>query len=690
MFLRLSRSFVFYLIGLCVFSSDSSYAADAVCARVKIEIEQELTLERQAFEARLTVTNGLPDTALTDFQVGLIFQDGERNGVPVTTNPSASGDNRFFFRMSDGSTYQLGVDGLTAAATIGAAAVGKLTWTIIPGPSAGGQVPQGQLYFVGATVTYKVNGVSETRLIEPDYIYVKPMPLLELEYFLPEQVIGDDPFTGDTFEPEVPFTLGVRVRNIGFGTAAALKIESAQPRIVENAQGLLINFQIIGSEVNGLPAQPSLIVDFGDIAAQRAGIGRWLMTTSLTGRFTDFNASFKHADDLGGQVTSLIQKVTTYDLVGDVLVDLPGRDRVKDFLARNRSGSALQIFESDRLDAVNVLNVSSGASLLADGGANAYRLALSSPVNALEMFYARVSDPTSGNLVVQRVTRADGKVLGPENAWLSKFQSIETHAWTYFLNLFDANNSGNYSYRVEFGPPVIGNRAPVLRPVGDRILRAGQTYSYRVAASDADGDPITLTTGPLPAGATFVAQGDGTGLFTWRPQSTQSGDYSIQFSASDGRLTTTRVSRLTVTGGSVFDAWKERFWPGVIDPAIVGNGADPDRDGLSNLVEYGLDLDPTYPQANPCEVSVMEVGTARFLAIAFTKRTDDPRLQFTVGGSGSLLPGANWAPQAFAVAADQTNLSDGFERVQIRDSVPLDADDSSPRRFLRMGVHLAD
>ena len=33
--------------------------ADAVCAQVKIEIQQELTLERQAFDAMMRINNGL-------------------------------------------------------------------------------------------------------------------------------------------------------------------------------------------------------------------------------------------------------------------------------------------------------------------------------------------------------------------------------------------------------------------------------------------------------------------------------------------------------------------------------------------------------------------------------------------------------------------------------------------------------
>ncbi|WP_143327017.1 hypothetical protein [Vandammella animalimorsus] len=51
-------------------------AGGAVCAEVKIVIEQKLSLERQAFDARMVITNGLPDQKLQDVHVELLFMDG--------------------------------------------------------------------------------------------------------------------------------------------------------------------------------------------------------------------------------------------------------------------------------------------------------------------------------------------------------------------------------------------------------------------------------------------------------------------------------------------------------------------------------------------------------------------------------------------------------------------------------------
>jgi len=37
----------------------SSYAVESACAVVKIQMQQEVTLERQGFDANMTISNGL-------------------------------------------------------------------------------------------------------------------------------------------------------------------------------------------------------------------------------------------------------------------------------------------------------------------------------------------------------------------------------------------------------------------------------------------------------------------------------------------------------------------------------------------------------------------------------------------------------------------------------------------------------
>ena len=652
--------------------------AQSVCARVKIEIEQELTLARQAFEAKLTINNGLPSTSLTDLKVTLNFLDRDKQPVTATTDSSATGA-KFFYRMQDGNRLPTEVAG---------GASQKVVWLIVPADKAAGENPTGELYYIGASIEYKVNGIVELAELDPDFIYVKPMPDLDLEYFLPGPVNGDDPSTPSIIEEVEPFTLGVRIKNSGFGVAKSLSIESSQPRIVENLSGLLIAFRILGSEVNGQPSAPTLLASFGDIPPGRAAIGRWSMTASLTGQFTDFSASFKHADELGGAVTSLLHDIHTFRLIQNVQVDLPGRDQIRDFLAEPMAGGGLTVHESERLETVGVHNLSASCNLVAMGS-DYYQLSFSEAPGEAEFFYGRKTDPTAGALSVKRVTRADGKVLSLNNVWLSKEkQPGPGGQWLYFLHLFDVANTGNYSYLIQYGPKAIGNRKPNLGFVGDRTLQVAQTYSYKILATDPDQDPVTLSATSLPSGATFVDQGKGVGIFSWTPTVNQIGKYAVQFKASDGSLSDSRTMNIVVTGLSLVDAWKERYWPGLTDPLITENSADPDHDGLSNLVEYALALDPTQPNANPTEVGVREVNQHQYLTLTYLRRTDDPRLQFVVRGSSSLPAGPGWIAQIEALQVDQVNVAEGFVRERIIDSVALDDAASAPHRYLRLDISL--
>lgn len=244
----------------------SAHAADdSVCARVKIEIKQELALERQAFDAHMRITNGLSNINLQNVNIAVNFLDEQRRPVLASSDPNHT-SALFFIRQP--SMENIG--NVSGSGTVAAASTADIHWLIIPAPGSANGLPQGTLYYVGATLTYTIGGEEHVTEVTPDYIYVKPLPRISLDYFLPSDVYGDDAFTAG-IEPPVPFSLGVRVSNNGQGVARKLKINSAHPKIVENEQGLLIGFVIQGSEVNGNPANLSLLADFGDIPPQWVG-----------------------------------------------------------------------------------------------------------------------------------------------------------------------------------------------------------------------------------------------------------------------------------------------------------------------------------------------------------------------------------------------------------------------------------
>jgi len=59
-------------------------AQETVCARVKIEIKQELTLERQAFDAEMRINN-TTDTGVIE-NVSVVVKIADENGTPVAVS----------------------------------------------------------------------------------------------------------------------------------------------------------------------------------------------------------------------------------------------------------------------------------------------------------------------------------------------------------------------------------------------------------------------------------------------------------------------------------------------------------------------------------------------------------------------------------------------------------------------------
>jgi hypothetical protein len=90
------------------------------------------------------------------------------------------------------------------------------------------------------------------------------------------------------------------------------------------------------------------------------------------------------------------------------------------------------------------------------------------------------------------------------------------------------------------------NVAPVLNPIGSRIVTAGDLLKFTITASDPDIPAQTLAylASHLPPGASF---NPATGVFNWQPTSGQVGVYSnIHFEVSDGLLSDSENITITV------------------------------------------------------------------------------------------------------------------------------------------------
>jgi beta propeller repeat protein len=446
------KRLLFLLLVILTVPAASANAADSACAKVVLEILQELTLERVAFDAKLVLTNNLLTKDLEKIRVDVQIKDAVGNSKDA-----------LFFIQSPTTNNISAVDG---TGTVKAGTRAEVHWLIIPSPGAGGMSHDGVYYFVGATLTYTVAGKEEIIPIYPDRINVKPMPELYLDYFTPYQVIGDNPFTKQ-IEPPVPFPLAVRVLNDGYGPANKLRIDSAQPEIIENNQGLLIDFKLLGAAVNDSIVSPSLAVDMGNLGSKRGATAYWEMISTLSGKFRSFDVSFSHASELGGELTSLIKETTAHYLTRRVKVNLPGRDSLLDFLAdTDKDAQRLPdtIFESEYPNGLNNRETTQSPVTVVNPVTPPLRPTAQAPEVQVELnlsawpvgwIYTKMDDPSQGLLDLLDVVRSDGVHLDPQNFWVDNLlnDNYQTIHILQFIDYRGESGTTPGTYRLVYKQP---------------------------------------------------------------------------------------------------------------------------------------------------------------------------------------------------------------------------------------------
>jgi len=266
----------------CWFSSPPSLPIEH--GEVKLQIEQKVTLERQAFDAKMSLKPTVP--SLNDVTLRLKIKD--KNGDDASS---------LFFVIV---TQKSGISSLEGGTITGPA---DINGQLIPSSEAGGTSPEGLEYDISASVEYSYDGNAYSYNTQEETVTVKPMPKLVLDYYLPYVVMANK-----------PVKIKVRVTNQGAGPAHNLVIFSAQPKIVENINNIPVSFFINGS--SSTPSSSSyqngeLTINFGDVPAGGTVEGYWLLTSTKDGYFVEFTATLKHEDYLGIQLDPLIQEVIT-------------------------------------------------------------------------------------------------------------------------------------------------------------------------------------------------------------------------------------------------------------------------------------------------------------------------------------------------------------------------------------------
>ncbi|MDO9257791.1 MAG: CARDB domain-containing protein [Bacteroidales bacterium] len=428
-----------YNVALATTKEQVDAGRSSVCASVSINITQKVVMTREAFEGTLTIFNGHTTDDMKEIKLNLEIKD--ENGVL---------SNDLFQIDTKALSILTGIDG---TGTLAAQGKGSATVLFIPEKGAAPTVPKS--YSFGGSFSYldPFTGVTVTKPLFPVTLDVNPSPDIYLHYFMQRDILGDDPLTVP-IEPIVPAEFAVMVQNNGYGTAQGVRIESAQPKIVENKKGLAINFALIGSNLNGQPRQLGLTnIDFGNIAPKSAAIGQWWFTSDLLGHFVSYEAKVSHLDSRGNPDLSLISGATLHELIRSVDVYSGVEDGIHDFLV-NEVQDAKELPDIIYLSNGGTLDVypaplESTTGSIASGN---HEIELTVTPKQIGWNYIKFSDPGNGIYKIASVMREDGQVIPLENVWQTFVTLPDSKEPVYenmmhFLDVFAAANPQKYTIR---------------------------------------------------------------------------------------------------------------------------------------------------------------------------------------------------------------------------------------------------
>ena len=419
--------------------------SENTCAQVKLEIKQKLVLTRQAFRGTLTIENG-SSNAIEDILVNVNATNMETGFMATSREMQISIEKIEGFEGEKDGAWRLGA-GKKGVATI----------LFIPTKYA---APENiTTYSFGGTLSFKDGSTTQNRSLYPVSLQVKPTPELDLTYFMQRDVYGDNPLTTDVVEPVIPAEFSVLIHNKGYGDANNVRMITKKPEIVENEKGLLIDFDIISSSLNGgektMALDDDIATQFGTIAAGTASYATWDLTASLMGHFTEYDVSVTHVTDYGNPDLSLLDRVTIHELIhsmnatiGDkvyrawITNDEPDAEDAPDhiYFANGTDEELVTLSEQTRMERIDNTH---------------YRVTVPTDMPR-NWFYTAVANPAGKYAKILSITdETNNRPLDAANFWTTDYtmkDGIDPQL-DYRLHIADiVSGKGTNTYIVEFEP----------------------------------------------------------------------------------------------------------------------------------------------------------------------------------------------------------------------------------------------
>jgi hypothetical protein len=235
-------------------------------------------------------------------------------------------------------------------------------------------------------------------------------------------------------------------------------------------------------------------------------------------------------------------------------------------------------------------------------------------------------------------------------------------------------------YSVQIGTSPTPNAAPYF--LSDLIAKAGVTAGSPMSASlaadaaDWEGDALTYVKTSGPAWLTVASNGAASGT---PPTSAQgANNFVVSVTDASGGMDTATLQINVVA--APFELWKQdKFTPQqLVQSGVVGDLDDPDRDGIANLIEYALGLNPNQASGSGLPVGGIHGG---YLTLTFNRQKSATDIAYQVEAVGNL--NSSWVEIWNSSNVPYGGGSNPSQQVTVQDTVPVS---ESPKRFMRLKV----
>jgi len=224
------------------------------------------------------------------------------------------------------------------------------------------------------------------------------------------------------------------------------------------------------------------------------------------------------------------------------------------------------VAEDSEVVTINVVNVnrapvlsSIGSQTLTEG--DIYNLV----INA--------TDPDGSSLIYTASPLPSEAVFAPSTrsfSWIPGSDQAGTYQVVFSVSDGTVTDSETVVFTVNNG-----NEAPVLDAIGEQTIAEGALLRFVVTANDINGDSLSYSASGLPTRAVFDIEQQ---RFSWTPDYSQAGSFTVTIAASDGTFSDSEVFTITVTNsnrppviggsssGSVMATTSYSFIPSASDP----------------------------------------------------------------------------------------------------------------------------